>query len=100
MKGRRVHGVMVADIDSLKLAMMDSVKGLRNPVNAKGMMFGAFTSALDQAKKDRNGFGWTSSGGVLATATLDESGKRLLHAEFYVKAAEYRDEELFKEDSA
>jgi hypothetical protein len=88
---------MVADYKMLTLSIMDAVKGLRNPDDAKILMFGAFTSALDQAKKDRNGFGWSSSGEVLAAVTLDEANKRLLHAEFYVKAAEYRDEELFKD---
>ena len=99
MKGRKVHGILVADYSLLTKRIRESAQFSREPGKADGMMFSAFTQALEQAKKDRDGFGWSASGDVLSTVNLDETGKRLLHAEFYIREADYRDEELFKEAS-
>ena len=97
MKGRRIHGVLIADYDRFKDRMNQAAQWSRLGDKARGLMFSAFTAALDSARRDRLGFGWSSCSDVLSAITLDESGRRLLHAEFYVLEGEYRDEELFRE---
>ena len=97
MKGRRIHGVLIADHERFKDRMNQAAQWSRKGEKARGLMFSALMGALDSARRDRLGFCWSSCGDVLSAVTLDESGRRLLHAEFYVMEAEYRDEELFKE---
>ena len=97
MKGRRIHGVLIADYGMLRYRVNQATQWSRDADKAPGLMFSAFISALDSARRDRLGFGWSSCSDVLSAITLDESGRRLLHAEFYVLEGEYRDEELFRE---
>ena len=78
MKRRKFHGVLIADYDALVKTGVDLY---------------LLGSAIDDAKKSRHGFSWAQSGGKLVTAELDESGKRLLAAEIYLREATYRDPE-------
>ena len=96
---RRLSGVNVHDYAQLVAKIHDAADKSRDPPTAPGQLYGCLQSAIESARRDDNGFGSCSTGDILTTATLDEPGKNLIAAEFYVCHSEYRDEEAFKSET-
>jgi hypothetical protein len=94
---RRLSGVNVNDykalIDQIHIAAYYSP----DRDIASGRLYTQLKAAITSAKKPGNeGYGNSSTGDVMSVAILDEKLKTLIDAEFYIRHAEYRDEEAFK----
>ena len=94
---RRLSGVNVNDFKRLLFEIHSAAYYSHDRDTASGQLYTCLQSAIEEAKKpDHSGYGSSSTGDVLSVAILDEKLKTLIDAEFYVRHAEYRDEEAFR----
>jgi hypothetical protein len=84
-KGRRIHEILIDDWEALR------------PIWEHPGAAELLAGAVEEAKKSKEGFGWSASADILVTADLDQYNRRLIRAELYVRQAEYVAPELREE---
>jgi hypothetical protein len=84
-KGRHIAEVWISDWESLR------------PIWEHPGALELLAGAIEEAKRSKEGFGWSASAGLLVTADLDQFNRKLIRAELYVRQAEYRAPELREE---